>query len=949
MVQRHEIAFEELEEVLADASDQDELLIHTVADGREKRIKVLRVRGRATPSGRAWHVGTTPPDNPNTGDGWWDTSNDKLLVWDGSAWVDVGGGAGDVTTAQLNEEIKLRTAGDDLQSIGVSTEESYNNAVTAQRTSDIPLEIVFGADVSGSLDGEAYAYSENDVIRFAPRSDSPERRFNVGGSTTGGLNRGQVDDRVKAHTGQTSPDSTFAEDRIPGEIARAEQVNAAVKALRDAIGHDEASINAIADEIQALKDAGVLDRFRVWQANGLPGIKDTDDVDGDYVAIDPDTPSQGDISGANRIVITAAEADGTIVGGYTLHEIQPWAPANFVLIPFNVSNAEESNIAAALRDTPGFIHILILYMNGNVELARKSYWMPISAGFVPGGGDDLTFQDKIALAEITLEPATIAARTAVALAGDFTLRIQNPSAIPASFAEIHVNGFEVHARGAWNRASNSLTFNISATEAETIIDNLSAGDPIRLNADWYDAASGGARQGRLQLTIGIGAGGGGGGLDQRAVDQRIQAARGDATPVNTGTAGAGDAEKWSREDHDHGIMVLSRGERLGLMAMEISPGSVPDRSAASIARTYSITVTNPNVIDADDNWYEVHIIDQSFARKQWIRGAGIQSFQFDIDNTMAAAIAARSVAASSMRVEVRFFAQESGGVSYGSRTENVSFGDPNQGVSQREVEQLIATEQTVLFSEDEVEPTAANADRLLYRGKRLYTNEEIGKTADFRALALADIQAVWSNALSWGGVVGAARGATTDGRVVFVTEETAYAANTWQIAGGGGWSPLPTNTAAYAARWADNHRVADEAHAVQGAKAINEWFEWGGNMMLVTRFSAATHREWVEYERSEPQDIDTAGATSQFEVNADISEIVNMALKRDITLTIVGGHNGDTLILYAIQDSTGGRNISYGGANIEGLSTDADAVDAIAFVRRGAAWVQFGSVIQGAV
>ena len=42
-------------------------------------------------------------------------------------------------------------------------------------------------------------------------------------------------------------------------------------------------------------------------------------------------------------------------------------------------------------------------------------------------------------------------------------------------------------------------------------------------------------------------------LDRDAVDARVQAAKGTATPVNTGTASAGTSDSWSPDDHDHGI------------------------------------------------------------------------------------------------------------------------------------------------------------------------------------------------------------------------------------------------------------------------------------------------------------------------------------------------------------------------------------------------------------
>lgn len=50
-----------------------------------------------------------------------------------------------------------------------------------------------------------------------------------------------------------------------------------------------------------------------------------------------------------------------------------------------------------------------------------------------------------------------------------------------------------------------------------------------------------------------------GGLDETAVDARVQAAKGTATPVNTSTATAGTSDSWAPDDHDHGITSQSGG------------------------------------------------------------------------------------------------------------------------------------------------------------------------------------------------------------------------------------------------------------------------------------------------------------------------------------------------------------------------------------------------------
>lgn len=82
----------------------------------------------------------------------------------------------------LTAETAKRTSGDDLQSIEVRSASSYQTALNAQANSDQPLEMVILEDISGSRGGNPYSYKSGDVLWFAPRSDSPERRFNILGA-----------------------------------------------------------------------------------------------------------------------------------------------------------------------------------------------------------------------------------------------------------------------------------------------------------------------------------------------------------------------------------------------------------------------------------------------------------------------------------------------------------------------------------------------------------------------------------------------------------------------------------------------------------------------------------------------------------------------------------------------------------------------------------------------
>lgn len=112
---------------------------------------------------------------------WSDDNSPRIRIVE----LAVGGGSGSGSVDQaarnlIAAETTRRVAGDDLQSISVSSVASFQSAETAQATSDEPLEIVFRTTVvinAGTAQQETY--NVGDVLYYAPRSSSPERRFNI--------------------------------------------------------------------------------------------------------------------------------------------------------------------------------------------------------------------------------------------------------------------------------------------------------------------------------------------------------------------------------------------------------------------------------------------------------------------------------------------------------------------------------------------------------------------------------------------------------------------------------------------------------------------------------------------------------------------------------------------------------------------------------------------------
>ena len=123
--------------------------------------------------------------------------NVTLDVSDSSQTVTInatggGGSGGDLAgdVAELQTEVATasrsiadantqRIAGDDIQSVTISSAASYQSTLNSQAASANPLLLVIDAAISGTRGGAAYSYDAGDVLYFTPTSDAGEYLFNI--------------------------------------------------------------------------------------------------------------------------------------------------------------------------------------------------------------------------------------------------------------------------------------------------------------------------------------------------------------------------------------------------------------------------------------------------------------------------------------------------------------------------------------------------------------------------------------------------------------------------------------------------------------------------------------------------------------------------------------------------------------------------------------------------
>lgn len=460
-----------------------------------------------------------------------------------------GGGGGDVTTAQFTEEQRVRAAGDDLQSVVVSSAADLRTTLTAQASSDQPLEIYFSAEVVDS--GTTYAHGL--VAYVAPRSRAIESRFTLPAGTAG-LNQSQVDARVRLGL-DTIPE--FVQSLTvwpPGVPTLADLLTTTFWVImgeyRDgvpALTRKLATFIRSADQTTA-DEVGSPISWDVRNANNVIGrfvqLPQLTQADLDAVGV------RSADKGVNMAFSTLA-ADNTVLGQHQLpfwigvgpqYDLGATAAQLSLEVARRLSGdkidyrvvADGAALRTALTAHASDDNALLLRMGSaideTIDGVRYQYpanqlvyfaerltnphfpWFTLPVEF--------TTQQLAELIDVRISPIALVP-SAATLVGPYDVAYDSPTILgPTVWAELSVGG-QVPARQQLVSGGGTRRFSLTTQQATAVANNLT-GNTIDVRVNLYTAASGGTLLATLHRNLtALPPSSAGGGLSQAQVDARI--------------------------------------------------------------------------------------------------------------------------------------------------------------------------------------------------------------------------------------------------------------------------------------------------------------------------------------------------------------------------------------------------------------------------------------------
>ena len=361
-----------------------------------------------------------------------------------------GGGGGGVTPAQLQVETAARVAGDMLTFVEIGNAAGLTSVLNAQATSAESFEGIFTAEVVSGSD----TYARGQVIYIAPRSRAIERKFIVPLDIVDRIARNQLKD-INSYLGD--PDDTAP--------------------------------------------------FRIYQANEQPGILSVADLDGDYLLVfkTPADLLSGAIAGAPeridelRIFITNGGLSQTV------HRVDPWTyAATPVVIPFNISDAEESSVAASITGNAVEFTVRAFLSNGAVG-SSLTYNMPISPAFrapqTGGGQPALTLPEQIGLVRFSPRTPTFNYRGSVDFIRTFSVDVDGAENITGDvWYQRFVGASAVPGpRIKWSSTTAVIDFPSTTAASGSLLND----QRYPLDLRFYDAATGGNEVELIRIDMGI--------------------------------------------------------------------------------------------------------------------------------------------------------------------------------------------------------------------------------------------------------------------------------------------------------------------------------------------------------------------------------------------------------------------------------------------------------------
>lgn len=927
-----------------------------------------------------WSSGTDAPSGGRDGQWYLRHGSDSPGIYRrvGGSWTRLfSGGGGDGTDAVARAAVAaLQTesrAGDDIQTIEVADLPALTGAVNAQANADTGLFIRFQAHVAPHANGTlAYVPPRSRAIETVAVIDPVTHaislanlravRVNSKGFLEIALRTQASSDRPTLLVFESAVSGTY--DNVPysftdGDVAWLRPRTTVATNLFNL--HDSAARNALKTLNEYVGDSLDTTAMRVYQSNHLPGIVNTADLDGDYLAVFQDIDRAIDPRVAkdqiDNVRFFVTDKDGT---GYQVHSMNWSYVAGSVVFPFNISPSEEGNsrLQAAIATTPGRIRFALAFYETNVQAGGfVRYDMPISAAFRASPSGTVS-PEQIATAVANYlrdNPPTgtdSTARTAAAKAqGDATA-----AATAAAAAQSEVDTLEtaVSALRVESRAGDDLQSIVVATATHlrsTLTAQSTAATALEIvfSADVVlDGTT--FKNGDVVYVAPRSMG-----IENRFNVRQSSSAAGEADSDIGGAENLGAGNAWSAYDHNED---LDR-ERYYEFRFQAGTGQNRFMSSSRFKGSEFLDLTAQTDESTFTQGSENHVIGLSLPRP-------------NIDGVRTLYIA-RSATARRILMRVNddynvIKLVKLGGIPGPQGKPGTA--ELNQA-QQIALLRLIPEPAVISFVSADALSAAVRDIRLNIPNPELLTGDAWveGETQGQPSLA----RTKWSSTtallrLRLNEVTGDSVASSRISQSDFYLEirlrifDAANGGNEIERIGlniplvdqrSAGSADQTARNAAAAAQTTANTAIsrADAARTVADAATTPAEATTIANTRAAARFTDAEKTKLGNL-NVDPRDSSPAAAAT-VTLDADKNDLLTLTATRNFTFNITNGANGQMVLLRALQDATGSRvmtlhsSIVRDGRDAPVLSTAAGAHDNVLFMKRGTTWVFLGAILNG--
>lgn len=424
-----------------------------------------------------------------------------------------------VTKAQLDAEIALRVAGDDIQFSEVASAAEFTTELAAQKATETSAHLF---RVSADFTHDGTDYKVDDVLYVMPRSDSVERWFN--------LKTIIPDTKLNANKSQVATPGLLTNDiwaDIIDKRLNISPANTAV-AFQIELGRQANSFTPLWIVATATYQARVgtnsysVKDGDVWHippfSNVATRFWNTRDLGGD-IGIEPNRIANKEALSRNyRVPVYNLNTDYLNARGVkqyeiwiksrAVHVVSNWTPVSDFIVDINVNATEQTTIGLVDGDTIVPVQFVPRLPSGSAEVSMiRTTFLHIGGT----GGDTSALEAKVTAIEANewvtvrrqeklLQVAdlhiSVTPKIREATSGAYTILFTNSNVVDAgtTFYQVALNGVIVQARKAWDQPA-SIT--VTPTAQQLVAINRVSQTQVSVSVEFYRQANGGAGAGSV--------------------------------------------------------------------------------------------------------------------------------------------------------------------------------------------------------------------------------------------------------------------------------------------------------------------------------------------------------------------------------------------------------------------------------------------------------------------